>query len=119
MKKLFIKVKVPTKKDKRFSFSVAGFPEGIQRKRLNPVWVYRYIESCILKAKVISSFQAKAPLKINVLIDYLHGYRNEAEYSGQNAKKRALYALVCFMENYLPEDFRRGREKRYEQDSFT
>ena len=53
--------------------------------------------------------EAKARLRVN----YGHSYWNEGDY---NDLKYLLFALQAFMEDYLPEDFRRDREKKYWPD---
>ena len=105
---IHIKVKVPKITTGKFSYSCLNKNSGIVRKRVNPIIVYRQIE-----AKVNRLYACNPNIKINVLVDYLHGYRNEAEYAGKAAVRFSMYALICFLEDYLPEGFYNKRVKKY------
>ena len=100
-----ISVKTPIKSRNYFSFSLRKRIGGGTIKSLNPVSVYRKLENRLSKALLTVSER----VKINVLVDYGHGDTNEGKYD----KNEALYALVCFMEDYLPKEFANDRYKKY------
>ena len=101
-----ISVKVPTKYNKLFSFSLRKRLGGGTMKANNGVSVYRRLENRLKKTILMGA----GKVKILVKVDYGDKYLNEGEYT---TKRDSLYALGCFLEDYLPELFLQGRSKRY------
>ena len=101
-----ISVKVPNDNRQYFSFSLRKGAGGGVMKSTSPVSVYRKLENRLSKAFLTEARGSKIVLKV----DYGHGYTNRGEYTD---KKAALYALACFMEDYLSEEYLDSRYKKY------
>lgn len=102
--KFKINIKIPTERQKGFSISFGGTP----RIRKTATQVYRWAERKIMGFYAESSLVGKA--KTAVLVEYGHGYRNEAEASNP---KEILYILACFLEDYLPKPTLERKYKKY------
>lgn len=82
-----------------------SFGGGTPFLRESPVAAYRLVERKIGRS-LASQFGVKTRLRVN----YGDGYTNEGDYEDMNY---LLFALQAFVEDYLPESFRRDREKKY------
>lgn len=106
-KLLKIIVRVPASKDGIWKISVISNGLGGRPfKKSSAVSSYRFLEK-----KLVPYLTSQVKAKINVSVDYGHGYANESEDA--NDVNEILYSTACFLEDYLPSKFLAARYKKY------
>ena len=80
---------------------------GSRVHKKTAVGAYRVIENKLWKHLKASL----GGLKVSILVEYEQGYYNDTNPSENIAQ--TLYAITCFMEDYLPKDFLDTRIKKY------
>jgi len=106
MSKLRIIVKIPAGRRKDFSVSFGNK----SRLRKDSSIVYKWTE--VKLRRLSKSLASLLPHKTVLLVDYGNRHLNEAE--GQDAKQ-LLYALACFLEDYLPKSTLESKCKKYRE----
>lgn len=101
-----VSVKCPTKTNKYFSYSVKRRLGGGAMKATNAVRIFTRIKNRVNKYVLMGA----GKVKINLKVVYGRGVANKGEYA---SKREALYALLCFMEDYLPADYVKDKEHKY------
>ena len=102
-----IKIKTPTAKNGSWFVSYTNQKgKMIIVKRKNAGAVYRLV-------KGLCSLRAASPVrgKTGVSVFYPHNYRNETKVDSNF--RSTIYALACFLEDYLPYSTIKRAEKEY------
>ncbi len=105
-----IKIIIPDKND---PFKIQVGSSSVKRK--NIMSAYGYVER-----KVSKLLASGHKTKIDVIVDYatLHQkdkteWINEGTYDNTN---EAMYALTCFLEDYISFDYARDKYRKYNQN---
>lgn len=80
---------------------------GMRKAKATATGAYRTVENRLLKL-LKPSVESK---KVTVTVDYGQGYSNAIEATENIIS--ALYALTCFMEDYLSPEFMADRNNKY------
>src|SRR5690349_15129563 len=118
MKILKITINVPNINNKWcVSFLKDGKSAGSYKKR-TAVGVYRLTERKLVKLLASSD---SPTIKVSLDYSQLHGgktneWMNEGEYSKCS---ESLYVLSCFLEDFLPYQYSKGKLEKYGNDYLT
>jgi len=100
-----IKITTPNKNSSKWQVS---WGKGGIRKRNNPTIIFNAIERKLLRLQLKENIEIVVKYDKDIAEDFI----NESLPSC-NAKY-LLYSLLCFLEDYLPNDFIRRKLKNYQ-----